>query len=116
MGWMKLSDHKSEVLHRGALIKFPRPTPTSSDLVSVAVYMVCESPSPPLKLGLMRIDGYDAGVNCYVVFPDEFHVADGFYGLVCQKVYDNWHNWVWPEGSPDNAWILPEGVSADDLK
>ena len=29
---------------------------------------------------------------------------------------DNWQHWVWPEGSPDDVWILPEGLNVNDLK
>ena len=116
MKWVKLSSHLNGVLNRGALIRFPRLTPAAGESTDFAVYMACESPSPPLRLGLMRIDGYDAGINCYVVFPDNLHISAGFYGLSCQKIYDNWQHWVWPEGSPDDVWILPDGLCADDLR
>ena len=112
MNWMLLHTHLNGVLHRGALVKFP----TSRIEEDFAIYMICESPSPPLRLALIRIDGYDAGINCHLVLPDFFHAPTGFFELDCKKIYDNWKHWVCPEGNPDDVWILPEGLSANDLK
>jgi hypothetical protein len=112
MNWIKLNTHLNNSLHRGALIKFP----TSENTTDFAIYMVCESPMPPIRLGLIRIDGYDAGINCHLVFPDAYHIQEGFFGLECKKIYDNWRHWVSQKGNPDDVLILPEGLSADDLR
>lgn len=110
-GWLRLSKNKATTLPRGALIRFTASYPFESEVVM----MVCDAPHDSKRLGLITISGYKAGINCYVAFPDEFHVLEN-HELRSDLLYENWQNWVWPEGSPDNAWILPKGLSADDLK
>ncbi len=110
MNWLKLADNKEVILRRGSLVRFR----SSFPFEDVVIMMICESPGSSLKKGLMTISGFKAGINCYSVFPDAAYTPEG--SLITEKIYDNWQNWVWPEGSPDDVWILPEGLNADDLK
>jgi hypothetical protein len=110
-GWLRLAENKTIMLSRGALLRFPASYPFEDEVVM----MVCDAPHDPKTLGLITISGYKAGINCYVAFPDDFHAFDT-HQLRGNCLYDNWQNWVWPEGSPDDAWILPGGLNANDLK
>ena len=76
--------------------------------------MVCEAPDTHASLALITITGCKAGINCYVAFPDSARNNDAT--VSAQWLYDNWQHWVWPEGSPDDVWILPEGLNVNDLK
>jgi hypothetical protein len=109
-GWLRLEASKNGTLARGALIKFPASYPFEEEVVM----MVCETSNTHSSLGLITITGYKAGINPYVAFPDLAQNVDDTVGA--QWLYDNWQHWVWPEGSPDDVWILPEGLSANDLK
>ncbi len=110
MNWIRLSENKSTVISRGSLIKFTASYPFENEVIM----MVCEAPHSRSSLGLITITGYKAGINCYVVFPD---AARSDEAAICnQWLYDNWQHWVWPESSPDDIFILPEGLSAGDLK
>ena len=110
MNWLKLSEVKAAVISRGTLIKFTASYPFESKVVM----MVCEAPHTRSSFGLITITGYKAGINCYVVLPDSARSEDAT--ISTQWLYDNWQHWVWPESSPDDVWILPEGLSANDLK
>jgi hypothetical protein len=110
MNWIKLSENKTLFVSRGSLTKFTSSYPFEDEVVM----MVCESPHSRLSLGFITITGYKAGINCYVAFPDLARNDDAT--ISAQWLYDNWQHWVWPEGSPDDVWILPEGLSADDLR
>ena len=110
MIWLNLSKNKAAAISRGCLIKFAASYPFENEVIM----MVCEAPHTRLSLGLMTISGYKAGINCYVVFPDSARNEDAT--ISAQWLYDNWQHWVWPEGNPDDVWILPEGLSAVDLK
>lgn len=108
--WLKLSENKKVHLSKGALIRFAATYPFESEVVM----MVCESPLGESRLGLITISGYKAGFNCYTNFPAGITDENG--AIIAGLVYDNWDHWIWPEWSPDCAWISPEGLSADDLK
>jgi hypothetical protein len=109
-GWLRLEESKTISLTRGALVRFPASYPFEEEVVM----MVCEAPHNRSSLGLITITGYKAGINCYVAFPDS--TLNESATISAQWLYDNWQHWVWPEGSPDDVWILPEGLNADDLK
>lgn len=110
-GWLRLSENKTIMLSRGALIRFTASYPFENEVVM----MVCDARHDSKRLGLITISGYKAGFNCYVAFPDEGQVLEN-HELCSNFLYENWQYWVWPEGSPGDVWILPEGLSADDLK
>jgi len=110
MNWIKLSEHRDASISRGALLRFAASYPFEDEVVM----MVCESPLGSFRLGLITISGYKAGFNCYTNFPEGVRNDDG--SITAGMIYDNWRDWIWPEWSPDDAWILPEGLSADDLK
>lgn len=109
MKWLKLSEVKAASISRGSLIKFTASYPFESEVVM----MVCEAPHTRSSFGLITITGYKAGINCYVVFPDSARSDDAM--IPAQWLYDNWRHWVWPESSPDDVWILPGGLNADEL-
>lgn len=56
--------------------------------------MVCEAPDKSDRLGLIAISGYKAGINCYVVFPQD----TASYRLSTRWLIENWQHWVWPNG------------------
>ena len=109
-GWLRLEERKTIMLSRGSLVRFPASYPFEEEVVM----MVCEAPDTHASLGLITITGYKAGFNCYVAFPDSARNNDAT--VSAQWLYDNWQHWVWPEGSPDDVWILPEGLNVNDLK
>jgi hypothetical protein len=110
MNWNKLSEHKDAFLSRGSLLRFSASYPFEDEVIM----MVCDSPLGNHRLGLITISGYKAGFNCYTSFPENVRNKDG--SITAGKIYDNWNDWIWPEWSPDDAWILPEGLSTNDLK
>lgn len=109
-GWLRLADNKTSMLPRGTLVRFPASHPFEEEVVM----MVCDSSLGNHTLGLITISGYHAGFNCHSSFPDSTRNENAT--ISAQWLYDNWQHWVWPEGSPDDVWILPEGLNADDLK
>ncbi|QNB09060.1 hypothetical protein G5S34_21460 [Herbaspirillum frisingense] len=107
--WLPFSEHKEVRLPLGALIKFDASYPFEDQVVM----MVCDSPARNSRLGLFTITGYKAGFNCVFNLPEEATNADG--SLTAGTLYNNWEQWI-GEWSPDRAWILQEGLRADDLK
>lgn len=111
MKWQKLSNERGLLLGLGTLLRFSAGYPFEGEVVM----MVCDSPPESrLKLALMTITGCKAGRNCFLAFPDSAHNEEGW--LTADWLYDNWRHWVWPEGNPDDVFILPGGLSANDLK
>jgi hypothetical protein len=109
-GWLRLKESRTIPLARGALVKFPAWHPFEEEVVM----MVCDSLLGNYTLGLITISGYHAGFNCHSNFPDSTRNESAT--IAAQWLYDNWQHWVWPEGSPDDVWILPEGLKVDELK
>ncbi|WP_433692351.1 hypothetical protein [Herbaspirillum seropedicae] len=106
--WLPLCEHKDVRLCLGALLKFDSSYPFEEQVVM----MVCDSPVRDARLGLFTISGYKAGFNCVFNLPPEATNPDG--SLTAGTLYDNWERWI-GEWSPDRAWILPEGLRAEDL-
>lgn len=88
--WKKLIENVDLVMTRGMLLRFVAGQPFESHVVM----MVCEAPDKSGRLGLMTISGYKAGINCYVVFPEQFS-SDC---ISIKWLIDNWKIWVWPDG------------------
>jgi hypothetical protein len=109
-GWLRLADNKTNMLPRGTLVRFSASHPFEEQVVM----MVCDSSLGNHTLGLITISGYHAGFNCHSSFPDSTRNESAT--ISAQWLYDNWQHWVWPEGSPNDVWILSDGLSADDLK
>jgi len=107
--WLKLSENKGAVLSKGSLLKFSASYPFEDEVVM----MLCDSPLRNFRLAFMTITGYKAGFNCYTNLPEGIRNDDG--SITAGLIYENWNDWIWPEWSPDDAWILPEGLSAEDL-
>ncbi|MBN3755508.1 hypothetical protein G3N95_21370 [Paraburkholderia sp. Tr-20389] len=85
----------SEHIERGSLLRFAAGYPFEE----YVVMMVCEAPDKSGRLGLIAISGYKAGINCYVVFPEEASPSQ----LSTRWLIDNWHNGVWPGGDLSNV-------------
>lgn len=109
-GWLRLEENKTISLTRGALVRFPASYPFEEEVVM----MVCDSSLGNHTLGLITISGYHAGFNCHSSFPDSTQNENAT--ISAQWLYDNWQHWVWQEGSPEDVWILPDGLSGNDLK
>lgn len=107
--WVKLSENKDIALSRGSLVKFSASYPFEDEVVM----MFCDSPRREGVIGLITISGYKAGYNCFLRFPEEATNPD--FSINAGLIYDNWATWVWPEWSPDTAWILQEGLRLEDL-
>lgn len=110
MNWLQLSLNKELRLSRGSLLRFRASYPFEDEVIM----MICEAPDTRSSLGLMTISGYKAGINCYVVFPDMARRDDAT--ISAHWLCENWCQWVWPEGSLDEVWVLPEGLVVSALK
>jgi len=110
VNWQKLSDYKYLSLYRGSLIRFAASHPFEEEVVMI----ICDSPRGDSRLGMITLTGKKAGYNCFTWFPEWALNMNG--SITAGLIYKNWASWVWPEWSPDSAWILPEGLSADDLQ
>ena len=110
MNWIRLSENRAASISRGSLIRFAASYPFENEVIM----MVCEAPHSRSSLGLITITGYKAGINCYMVFPDSARSDEAT--IYAEWLYSNWQHWVWPESSPDDVFILPEGLSTDDLR
>lgn len=108
--WIRLSENRDIRLRRGSLIRFSASYPFEDEVVM----MFCDSPRREKAIGLITISGYKAGFNCYLLFPDEATNPD--VSINAGLIYDNWATWVWPEWSPDTAWILQDGLHLEDLE
>ncbi len=107
--WVRLSENRDISLSRGSLIRFSASYPFEDEVVM----MFCDSPRRERAIGLITISGLKAGFNCYLLFPEEATNPD--FSINAGLIYDNWATWVWPEWSPDTAWILQEGLRLEDL-
>ncbi|MBR8070652.1 hypothetical protein KDW23_09240 [Burkholderia cenocepacia] len=88
--WKKLTESAGSTVKRGTLLRFA----AGDSFESHVVMMVCEAPDQLERLGLMAISGYKAGINCYVVFPEQ----SGSDCISTQWLIDNWQMWVWSNG------------------
>lgn len=110
MSWLQLSKQNHLNLSRGSLIRFKALHPFEDEVIM----MICEAPDCHSNLGLMTITGYKAGINCYVIFPESARDDDAT--ISSQWLLQNWRKWVWPDGNPDDVWVLPDGLNADAIK
>ena len=110
MSWLQLSKQNHLNLSRGSLIRFKASYPFEDEVIM----MICEAPDCHSNLGLMTITGYKAGINCYVIFPESARDDDAT--ISSQWLLQNWRKWVWPDGNPDDVWVLPDGLNADAIK
>jgi len=85
--WKSLTE-AGEALSRGALLRFS----AGQAFEDRVVMMVCEAPDGA-GMALMSITGYKAGINCYVIFPDEAMTPEG---ISTGWLLANWSQWVWP--------------------
>ena len=97
MNWTRLVEYSESEVKRGALLRFAAGQPFEDHVVM----MVCEAPDKSGRLGLMAISGYKAGINCYVVFPEEAAP----YQLLTKWLIDNWQKWVWPGGDVNEVMV-----------
>jgi len=88
--WKNLRD-VDDSLERGALLRFS----AGQAFEDRVVMMVCEAPDGA-GMALMTITGYKAGINCYVIFPDEAMTPEG---ISTNWLLANWSQWVWPDGA-----------------
>lgn len=110
INWAKLSENKEIALSRGSLVRFSASYPFEDEVVM----MLCNSARRERAIGLITISGYKAGFNCYTTFPEQVRNADG--SITAGLIYDNWATWIWPDWSPDSAWILQGGLRVEDLQ
>ena len=98
MKWSKLIDFNEQSLQRGYLLKFKSHYPFEDEVIM----MVCEGGHS--QKGLITISGYKAGINMYVLFPEEANPD----GLSTEWLIKNWTQWVWPEGDVNSVFVRPE--------
>lgn len=107
MSWISLLDYEGAGLNRGAVLKFS----AGGGFEDEVVMIVCESPDNDVRrLALMVVTGYKAGINCYVVFPEEAVVG----GLSTHWLIENWGNWVCPGGNVAQV-LVKEGLRVEDI-
>ena len=70
--------------------------------------MVCEGGYS--QKGLITISGYKAGINMYVLFPEEANPD----GLSTEWLIKNWTKWVWPEGDV-NSVLVRHALTYDEI-
>jgi len=97
MPWQKLTEMTGKKLVRGCLLKYPRDKEKSD----WRLMMLCEVPYGESGVGLIRIDGYDAGINPYVIFPND-RGGHSFIVTVDWLVH-NWNKWVCPDGDVNDV-------------
>jgi hypothetical protein len=105
--WKKLIESTGTELTRGMLLRFAAGQPFENQVVM----MVCEAPDKSDRLGLMTISGYKAGINCYVIFPNEAAP----YRVSIQWLINNWQILVWPDGDVNEVEIH-EALDASEIK
>jgi len=101
--WKKLSELPIEGLDRGTLIAFSASYPFEERVVM----MLSEHRMGSESFDLLTITGYKAGVNPYVVLPDECLLSSDVRLVSVEWLVTNWTRWVWPEGDPNNVWVRP---------
>jgi len=99
--WKKLIDVPDLIVQRGYVLKFPAKYPFE-DFVVMMVSGYPEGGNSLAAISLITITGYKAGINPYVLFPQEVHP----YGtLTGDWLIKNWSKWVWPEGDVNDVWV-----------
>ena len=99
MKWSKLIDFNEQSLQRGYLLKFKSHYPFEDEVIM----MVCEGGC--CQKGLITISGYKAGINMYVLFPEDAN-PDG--GISTKWLITNWTKWVWPESKLEDIFVRPQ--------
>jgi hypothetical protein len=97
--WKNLVESADSDLTRGMLLRFA----AGESFENYVVMMVCEDPDKTDRLGLITISGYKAGINCYVVFPNETESSS--YQVSIRWLIDNWKIWGWPDGNVNQVEI-----------
>lgn len=97
MKWSKLVNFNEKYLNRGCLLKFKAHYPFEEEVIM----MVCESGHS--QKGLITISGHKAGINMYVLFPEEANPN----GLSTEWLITNWTKWVWPESDINFVLVRP---------
>jgi len=108
--WERLINKTELILQRGYLLRFPASNPFEEQVVM----MVSGYPESGQRLGatsLITITGYCAGINAYVVFPEE---VQSFSNLSATWLIANWNKWVWPEGDVNDVFVR-EPLNAIEL-
>lgn len=106
--WIDFVDFSEKSISRGCLLKFYASYPFDE----IVVMMVCEAPDLSGKPGLMTITGHKAGINCYVVFPEEAQLGNCFLNVGWLR--KNWNLWVCPDGSIKDVWVHKQ-LSCEDI-
>ena len=105
MKWSKLIDFNEQYLQRGYLLKFKAHYPFEE----AVIMMVCEGGC--CQKALITISGYNAGINMYVLIPEEAN-PDG--GISTKWLITNWTKWVWPEGDV-NSVLVRSQLTYDEI-
>ncbi|WP_431128873.1 Imm45 family immunity protein [Variovorax paradoxus] len=102
--WTRLIDCKDDYIRRGSVLRIRKnpegnfdwyPDPFTDFLIF--------DPVAKGAYGLMAISGHKSGM-IYLIFPSDSTGSAGV-GLQCKWLIENWKKWIYPDGTPDEAWI-----------
>lgn len=108
MEWQKLTDATEKELVRGYLLKYP----IDKEKSDWRLMMICEAPRGEGGAGLIRIDGYDAGINPYVIFPNDRGGHD--FIVTADWLVHHWNKWVCPDGDVNDV-LVREALDVNEL-
>ncbi len=109
--WQKLINCSTKNFWRGTVFRLPAKYPYE-DIVD---FMMVETDyDENLRLGLMVISGYKAGITFQIIPKEAFLSLDKF--CISGKWFiNNWKHWIYPECEVENVWVLPQGYPSPNL-